>query len=132
MDSTYFLKNIMKRYSAFLKDTVEYEAGDFWRKKPIRIFTFREKTGFKVRVYDAKSRVLYDYSKILNLEVTRDNCFSVLSDLPHKAHKLENLTVLEAEKIMENNIKVTLRMPALRKQVEHLKEIKKAAMNWRI
>ena len=132
MDTEYFLKNIMKRYTAFIKDDVEYEAGDFWRKKPLRIFVFKANTKFPVRVYEAKSKILFDYSEILQKEVTIDNCFSFLSDIPRKFHHVDRISEAEAEKIMEDNIRVVLKIPTLFRRVSQLKEMKKQQMKWSI
>ena len=132
MDSVNFLKNIMKRYTAFVKDKVEYEAGDFWRKKPLRIFVFKANTKFPVRVYEARTKLLFDYSEILQQEVTIDNCFSFLSTIPQKVHHVECITEEEAEKIMEGNIKVILKMPTLMNRVAKLREMKKQQMKWSI
>ena len=132
MDTEYFLKNIMKRYTAFIKDDVEFEVGDFWRKKPLRVFVFKANTKFPVRVYEAKSKMLFDYSEILQQEVTIDNCFSFLSSLPQKVHHVDRISEAEAEKIMEDNIKVILKIPTLFKRVAQLREMKKQQMKWSI
>lgn len=132
MNTTYFLENIMKRYTAFIKDDVEFETGDFWKKRPHRIFIFKANTKFPVRVYEAKSKLLFDYSEILQQEVTIDNCFSFLSTIPQKVHHVEHISEAEAEKIMENNIKVILMMPTLVQRVAKLREMKKQQMKWSI
>lgn len=132
MNTENFIKNILKRYTAFIKDNVEFEAGDFWRKKPLRIFVFKANTKFPVRVYEAKSKLLFDYSEILQQEVTIDNCFSFLSTIPQKVHHVECITEEEAEKIMEGNIKVILKMPTLMNRVARLREMKKQQMKWSI
>lgn len=132
MNTTYFLENIMKRYTAFIKDDVEFEAGDFWRKNPKRIFIFKANTKFPVRVYEAKSKLLFDYSEILQMEVTIDNCFSFLSSIPQKVHHLECISEAEAEKIMADNIRVVLMMPTLVQRVVKLREMKKQQMKWSI
>lgn len=132
MNTENFLKNIMKRYTAFIKDNVEFEAGDFWRKKPLRIFVFKANTGFPVRVYEARSKLLFDYSEILQMEVTIDNCFSFLSSIPQKVHHVERISEEEAEKIMEGNIKVILKLPSMFSRVARLREMKKQQMKWSI
>lgn len=132
MDTTYFLKNIMKRYTAFINDNVEFEAGDVLRKRPLRIFVFKANTHFPVRVFEAKTNVLYDFSEILQQEVTIDNCDTFLSVIPRKIHYLDSISVAEAEKIMEDNIKVILKIPTLFKRVRHLREMKKQQMKWSI
>lgn len=132
MDTAYFLKNIMKRYTAFIKDDVEYEPGDFWRKRPLRIFVFRANTKFPVRVYEAKSKILFDYSAVLQQEVTMDNCDTFLSVIPRKIHYLDSISVAEAEKIMEDNIKVILKMQTLVRRVSQLREMKKQQIKWSI
>ena len=109
MNTTNFLENIMKRYTAFIKDSVEFEAGDFWRKKPLRIFVFKANTKFPVRVYEARTKLLFDYSEILQQEVTIDNCFSFLSSIPQKVHHIEFISEAEAEKIMKTTSKLFLR-----------------------
>jgi len=132
MDTANFLKNIMKRYTAFIKDDVEFETGDFWRKRPHRVFIFKAKTGFPVRVYEARTKLLFDYSEILQQEVTIDNCFSFLSSIPQKVHHVEFISEEEAEKIMEGNIKVILKLPSMFSRVARLKEMKKQQMKWSI
>lgn len=132
MNTTKFLENIMKRYTAFIKDDVEYETGDFWRKKPHRIFIFKANTKFPVRVFEARTKFLFDYSEILQMEVTIDNCFTFLSTIPQKVHYVERISEAEAEKIMEDNIKVILKMPTLISQVTRLREMKKQQMKWSI
>lgn len=132
MNTTYFLENIMKRYTAFIKDDVEFEAGDFWKKRPHRVFIFKANTKFPVRVYEAKSKLLFDYSEILQQEVTIDNCLSFLSTIPQKVHHVEFISEAEAEKIMEDNIKVILMMPTLVQRIVKLREMKKQQMKWSI
>lgn len=132
MNTTYFLKNIMKRYTAFIKDDVVYEAGDIRKKRPSRIFLFKANTGFPVRVYEAKTNVLYDFSEILQLEVNIDNCDSFLSVIPRKAHYVDRISVAEAEKIMEDNIRVILKLPTMIDCVVRLREMKKQQMKWSI
>lgn len=132
MNTTYFLENIMKRYTAFIKDDVEFETGDFWRKNPKRIFIFKANTKFPVRVYEARTKLLFDYSEILQQEVTIDNCFSFLSSIPQKVHHVERISEAEAEKIMEDNIRVILKMPELIASVTRLREMKKQQMKWSI
>lgn len=132
MNTTYFLENIMKRYTAFIKDDVEFETGDFWRKNPKRIFIFKANTKFPVRVYEARTKLLFDYSEILQMEVTIDNCFSFLSSIPQKVHHVERISEAEAEKIMEDNIRVILKMPELIASVTRLREMKKQQMKWSI
>ena len=132
MNTAYFLKNIMKRYTAFIKDDVIYEAGDIRKKRPLRIFVFRANTHFPVRVYEAKTNVLYDFSEILQQEVTMDNCDSFLSVIPRKVHHLDRISEAEAEKIMEDNIRVVLKIPALFDRVIRYKEMKRQQMKWSI
>lgn len=132
MDTTNFLENIMKRYTAFIKDDVEYEAGDIRRKRPCRIFLFRANTKFPVRVYEARSKLLFDYSEILQMEVTIDNCDSFLSSIPQKVHHVDCISEAEAEKIMEDNIRVILKIPTLFDCVIRYKEMKKQQMKWSI
>lgn len=132
MNTTYFLENIMKRYTAFIKDDVEFETGDFWRKNPKRIFIFKANTKFPVRVYEARTKLLFDYSEILQMEVTIDNCFSFLSSIPQKVHHVERISEAEAEKIMADNIRVILKMPELIASVTRLREMKKQQMKWSI
>lgn len=128
MNTTYFLENIMKRYTAFIKDDVEFEAGDFWKKRPHRIFIFKANTKFPVRVYEAKSKLLLTILKF----VTIDNCFSFLSSIPQKVHHVDFISEAEAEKIMEDNIRVVLMMPTLVQRVVKLREMKKQQMKWSI
>lgn len=132
MNTTYFLENIMKRYTAFIEDDVVYEAGDIRKKRPCRIFLFRANTKFPVRVYEARTKLLFDYSEILQMEVTIDNCFSFLSSIPQKVHHVECITEEEAEKIMEGNIKVILKLPSMISRVARLREMKKQQMKWSI
>lgn len=120
--------NEMKVYSAFFEErtNVNYSTGDILN----RVWSYRwsedsflaNKTIFMYSQYEA---TLYDFSALLTVEVTMDNCKNFENKYGIKVYDLtkERLTISQIKEILANNAKAAIRAETLTKQVNKFKSM---------
>lgn len=82
-------------------------------------------SGKPVFIYSPTEAILYDYSALIDIELTNKNIKDFQNNYGVKVHDLtkENLSVTTIKKILENNAKAAIKAEKLVKQIEALNAI---------
>lgn len=128
-----FVGNILLRYIAFIdrKAVVRDDIHGYMKEKYSILYTYKYDTPWpKWPCYKTENCILYDYSSLLDIDVTLDNVDEILNKFKVNQLDVRDFSEADCEEIMLNNMKAMQRFEKLCDKVEKLKSLKTQMGGW--
>lgn len=97
----------------------------YWKYDWNESYLIRGKLIYKIENNYTKTPdcILYDYSELLNMKVTKDNYLLFIIDIPLKTYNIKDLTISQMKTILENNAKVANVAKKYEEQIKKFRDI---------
>lgn len=128
ISSSDVIKELQKYKSFFREDyniTTHNMLDRYWKYGWSESNLIRDKLIYKMENNYTKTPdcILYDYSELLNMKVTKDNYLLFIIDIPCKVHNIKDLTMSQMKTILENDAKVANVSKKYEEQIKKFRDI---------
>lgn len=122
------IKELQKYKSFFREDynlTTRNMLDRYWKYGWSESYLIREKLIYKMEnnYTNTPDCILYDYSELLNMKVTKDNYLLLIIDIPLKTYNIKDLTISQMKTILENDAKVANVAKKYEEQIKKFRDI---------
>lgn len=128
ISSSDVIKELQKYKAFFMEDynlTTRSMLDRYWKYDWNESYLIRGKLIYKIENNYTKTPdcILYDYSELLNMKVTKDNYLLFIIDIPLKTYNIKDLTISQMKTILENNAKVANVAKKYEEQIKKFRDI---------
>lgn len=128
ISSSDVIKELQKYKAFFMEDynlTTHRMLDRYWQYDLNESYLIRGKLIYKIENNYTKTPdcILYDYSELLNMKVTKDNYLLFIIDIPLKTYNIKDLTISQMKTILENNAKVANVAKKYEEQIKKFRDI---------
>lgn len=128
ISSSDVIKELQKYKSFFREDyniTTRNMLDRYWKYGWGESDLIRDKLIYKMEnnYTNTQDCILYDYSELLNMKVTKDNYLLFIIDIPLKTYNIKDLTISQMKTILENDAKVANVAKKYEEQIKKFRDI---------